>query len=149
MTGDIEMLKSIDSLLRRIIRSNEKLRIMRKNNAEILLIRDYESGRLVKVMGNGSIIWYFYATPPKVRAVYALRSINNEFLNREHINQFSEFIRRDYAFFCTEASSEQMQHRVEKGDMLASSYGDMFGLITAQTIEDTFKEYFDKIKKIK
>src|SRR3989344_3944981 len=137
--------RNIDTLLRVIIRGKERLNKLRENNIEVPLVNDYGEGRLVKVRGDGSIIWYFYATPPKVRAVYALRSINNDFLNREHITQFPEFIRRDYAFFCTEASSEQMQHRVEQGDMLASSYGDMFGLRTAKTLEDTFKEYFEKI----
>ena len=137
--------RNIDTLLRVIIRGKERLNKLRENNIEVPLVNDYGEGRLVKVRGDGSIILYFYATPPKVRAVYALRSINNDFLNREHIKQFPEFIRRDYAFFCTEASSEQMQHRVEQGDMLASSYGDMFGLRTAKTLEDTFKEYFEKI----
>ena len=144
MDLDLER-KNIDTLLRIIIRGRERLRTLRKNNIEIPLVNDYDEGRLVKVRGDGSIVWYFYAHPPKVRAVYALRSIENDCLNREHIKQFPGFIRRDYAFFCVEASPEQMQHRVEKGDMLASFYGDMFGLRTSKTIEDTFKEYFDKI----
>ena len=91
------------------------------------------------------MVFYFYAYPPEVRAVYALRSVNGDDLNKKHLEKYPEFIKKNYAFICIHSNPNQMGKGVEKGDMLAALINELFGLRTAKTLRETFKEYLKKV----